>query len=68
MPSHAATLIDAVPSGEQWKIRARLACGCEVVLEVPGDRVLDATGGARILVGKYPCPDQHPVKRPWKRA
>ena len=63
MPSHAATLIEARADGDRWKVRARLACGCEVSLEVPEDRVLEVEGG-KILVGKYPCPKQHPVTRP----
>ena len=63
MPSHAATLIDAARAGDHWAVRARLACGCELILEVPLDRVLEVEGGAKILVGKYPCPKQHPVQR-----
>ena len=64
MPSHSASLIDAVARDGQWEVRARLACGCEVDLRVPMDRVLETTDAAWILVGKYPCPRQHPVQRP----
>ena len=64
MPSHPATLIDAEQTADGWKARARLACGCEVTLNVPLDRIVEAVGGAKLLVGKYPCPNQHPVKRP----
>jgi hypothetical protein len=64
MPSHAATLLEANAKDGGWAVRARLACGCEVQLQVPEDRVLDVDGGKRVLVGKYPCPKQHPVKRP----
>ncbi len=64
MPSHPATLIAAAPGGSGWAVRARLACGCEVALEVPADRVLEIEGAGKILVGKYPCPNQHPVLRP----
>ena len=62
MPSHSATLIEAIRSKEQWQVRARLACGCDVRVTVPDDRVVVTVGGGRILVGKYPCPSEHPVK------
>ncbi len=45
-------------------VRFRLVCGCEVELDVAADRVLDTTDGLRLAVGKYPCPNGHPVKRP----
>ena len=59
MPSHAATLIEAVRAGDQCQVRARLRCGCEVTLTVPGDRVVETITGRQILVGKYPCPADH---------
>jgi hypothetical protein len=55
-------LIEAVQSGEQWQVRARLKCGCEVSLSVPTDRVVESVTGARILVGKYRCPEDHAVQ------
>ena len=61
MPSHSATLIEAKPSHGGWEIRAQLRCGCEVALMVPADRVVESVDGKQILVGKYPCPNQHPV-------
>ncbi len=61
MPSHSATLIEAVRAGDGWKVRARLKCGCEVALTVPEDRVVEVIGGGKILVGKYRCPNDHPV-------
>lgn len=64
MPRHSATLIQAVRGEERWEARAWLACGCEVALSVPLDRVVDTAGGERILVGKSRCPKAHPVKRP----
>ena len=59
MPSHSATLIEAVRSEDGWRVRARLHCGCEVALKVPADRVVDVVGGGQILVGKYRCPKDH---------
>ena len=61
MASQSATLIEAVRAGEEWKVRARLRCGCEVAVTVPSDRIVETVDGARILVGKYRCPVDHPV-------
>lgn len=62
MASHSATLLDAVRAGDEWKVRAKLRCGCEVVVVVPFDRIVEAVDGARILVGKYRCPQDHPPR------
>ena len=63
MPSHPATLIEAAPLPEGWQARARLRCGCEVVLTVPADRIVETLEGLKILVGKYPCPVDHLPKK-----
>ncbi len=62
MPSHSATLIDATPVEGDWQVRARLNCGCEVQLSVPADRIVETVTGAKILVGKYPCPLRHGIR------
>lgn len=65
MPSHSATLVEGTPSrSASWEVLARLACGCEVRLTVPADRLVQTVQGTQILVGKYPCPKGHPVVRP----
>ncbi|MEM1414611.1 MAG: hypothetical protein AAGH15_06915 [Myxococcota bacterium] len=43
--------------------RLRLACGCEFEKEIAADRVQELEGGGRLAVGKYPCPNDHPVAR-----
>jgi hypothetical protein len=62
MASQAARrLVSVTPlDGDRVEATFVLECGCEVTRELPADRVLDVDGG-RLLVGKYPCPERHPV-------
>ncbi len=41
-----------------------LACGCVVSLRMPADRLLEVEGGEPRVVGKFPCPQRHPVRWP----
>lgn len=61
MASQSATLLEAKATADGWEVRARLRCGCEVTVAVPKDRVVETMTGRQILVGKYPCPLDHPV-------
>lgn len=40
-----------------------LACGCVVTREIVRDRIVDDVDPPR-AVGKYPCPQGHPVRSP----
>ncbi|HUH01137.1 MAG TPA: hypothetical protein VML75_04020 [Kofleriaceae bacterium] len=61
MASHGVRELVSVRDLEagRFEVRFELECGCELTREVPGDRVLEVTGGGRLLVGKYPCPVGH---------
>ena len=56
--AHAAEeLLGTMPDEESGTVvvRARLSCGCIMEKMVPGDRIVAAADGKRMLVGKYPC-------------
>ena len=58
----AQDLIALAPAGKgRVQARLRLACGCTIDRELSADRVLERDGGARFVVGKYPCPVDHPA-------
>ena len=63
MPSHAAKALlseRALPDG-RLEVVLLLACGCSVRRTVEPDRIAVDTLGKRFAVGKYPCPQGHPV-------
>ncbi len=66
MASQSATALlgEEALEGGRLRIRVRLVCGCELSVEVAADRVLDTVDGLRLPVGKFPCPNGHPVRRP----
>lgn len=66
MASHGVRALLSTRGIDDARVEVRfvLECGCELTREVPGDRVLEVTGGTRLLVGKYPCPAGHPVASP----
>ena len=45
-------------------VEFELACGCVVKRALDVNRLFTTDDGARIVAGKYPCPLDHPVKRP----
>jgi hypothetical protein len=45
-------------------VTGELACGCRIEVEVDDERLIDTGGEQPLLVGKYPCPQKHPVRRP----
>jgi len=56
--AHAAEeLLGTMPDEESGTVvvRARLSCGCIMEKMVPGDRIVAAADGKRMLVGKYTC-------------
>ena len=75
MPSQSAIAIldvrphpSSVPGEERVQARLRLTCGCVVERTIAADRILTASDGATIAVGKYPCPEDHPVQAPTSAA
>ena len=63
MVSQAAVAIRALREAEQADrviATLELACGCVVTREIGRDRILDDIDPPR-AVGKYPCPQGHPV-------
>jgi hypothetical protein len=63
MASQGATALlrDHPRADGRREVRLRLSCGCEVDLVVTADRVQTSVDGERFAVGKYPCPQGHPV-------
>jgi hypothetical protein len=58
-------LLEESPHADgRLSVRLQLVCGCELTATVAADRVIDTVDGIRLAVGKYPCPNGHPVKRP----
>ncbi len=43
-------------------VRLRLACGCEIRRTLSSERFIASTDG-EVIVGKYPCPNGHPLVR-----
>jgi hypothetical protein len=63
---HSATRVISVDASGEPSTRVatlELACGCVVTRTIAADRLLDL-GGASRAVGKYSCPENHPVQRP----
>jgi hypothetical protein len=64
MPSHAVSqLVEARPDAKSGRVDVRmvLACGCEVELSLEPARLCETVEGRTLVVGKYPCPVNHPV-------
>jgi hypothetical protein len=51
----------ALPDG-RVQATLELQCGCTIVRRLDENRLLTAEDGARLAVGKYPCPLGHPVR------
>lgn len=68
MPSHAVRRLIAVdpvaPQPQRSQVEVELVCGCRVTRTVGDDRIVERPGGERFVVGKFPCPVGHPVRRP----
>jgi hypothetical protein len=41
-----------------------LVCGCVITRALDGNRLIVTEDGASLVVGKYPCPKDHPIVRP----
>lgn len=65
MPSHAVhRLLRWNESGpDTVHVEAELSCGCLFSQDVSKERLVPTTHGNYLLVGKFPCPLQHPVRR-----
>ncbi len=63
MSSHSAKELISHRPVSEGRIEATfvLACGCRVTREMRADRVQEIVGGGELLVGKFPCPEGHPV-------
>jgi hypothetical protein len=59
-------LIDVSPlAGDPTRVVAtlELQCGCTITRTLPEDRIVErGPSGERFAVGKYPCPQGHPVR------
>lgn len=66
MASQAATkiLADAPADEGRRAVRLQLTCGCVYEGVIAEDRLLHTVDGQQIAVGKYPCPQRHPVTPP----
>ncbi|MDX2013062.1 MAG: hypothetical protein SFW67_22905 [Myxococcaceae bacterium] len=53
----------ALPDG-RVEATLELHCGCTIARRLDENRLLTAEDGARLAVGKYPCPRGHPVAGP----
>jgi hypothetical protein len=63
MVSQSAVRIvsEGAPSEGKTPVRLLLACGCEIDTRLDENRLITALDGARLAIGKYPCPKDHPV-------
>lgn len=71
MSSHAVVRILELHAPDEAGSRRAvvdLACGCQIDQRVPEERIVKATDGRTLIVGKYPCPLRHPVTRPPRDA
>lgn len=60
-------LIDLAPvEGDPTRVVAtlELLCGCTITRTIAEDRIVERASGERFAVGKYPCPQDHPVRAP----
>ena len=60
----ALRLIEKQPHDEgQVLATFELACGCVVTRAIAADRIQPTSAGETLLVGKFPCPERHPLAR-----
>ncbi|MCH9687475.1 MAG: hypothetical protein K0V04_38935 [Deltaproteobacteria bacterium] len=68
MASHAVQrLLSSTPSPDdstRVEVCVELACGCRLTRTIAADRIVERPGGESFAVGKFPCPLDHPVRRP----
>lgn len=67
MPSQGARRVIALEEtadGDGHLATLELDCGCIVTRTIARDRILVTDDGAKRAIGKYPCPRDHPVRRP----
>lgn len=65
LPSHSVhRLLHWNENGpDTCDVEAELECGCVLRKTVARDRLVLTVDGKHLLVGKFPCPVQHPVGR-----
>ena len=66
MSSHAARhlLQSTLRSDGQFDTVLELVCGCVITRVLDENRFIVTEDGTNLVVGKYPCPQSHPVVRP----
>ncbi|MBM4776908.1 MAG: hypothetical protein GQE15_04320 [Archangiaceae bacterium] len=66
MTIHAATRIlrETARSDGRTNVEFELVCGCVITRTLDEHRLITAEDGVRLVIGKYPCPVGHPVRRP----
>jgi hypothetical protein len=65
MPSQGARAVQTLrETAAGYEATLELACGCVVTRAIARDRILVTEEGERRAIGKYPCPLDHPVRRP----
>ncbi|MEM7160285.1 MAG: hypothetical protein AAF799_46030 [Myxococcota bacterium] len=55
---------EATRQAGRLQVEVELVCGCRIARTVGEDRIVERPGGERFVVGKFPCPAGHPVRRP----
>ncbi|MER2564262.1 MAG: hypothetical protein ABTQ32_26260 [Myxococcaceae bacterium] len=70
MTIHAASrILRATPSADgRTEVELELVCGCLITRTLDEHRLITAEDGVRLVIGKYPCPVGHPVRRPDARG
>jgi hypothetical protein len=51
-------------SDGQFDTVLELVCGCVITRVLDENRFIVTEDGTNLVVGKYPCPQSHPVVRP----
>ena len=70
MTIHAATrILKETPRADgSADVEFELVCGCVITRTLDEHRLITAEDGVRLVIGKYPCPVGHPVRRPDARG
>ena len=70
MASQAARALLKVTFGPEGQValELELVCGCRLEVMTAADRVVTTVNGLTLAVGKFPCPNGHPVQRPEPRT